>query len=48
MTTSAEAGPLRSPVTADDLDRAVRLAVGTLRQASPEAWNGMAGSLEWH
>ncbi|MFF3286285.1 maleylpyruvate isomerase N-terminal domain-containing protein [Streptomyces sp. NPDC003023] len=37
----------RPPVTADDLDRAVRLAVATLRDAPPEAWDGNAGTLEW-
>ncbi|MDP9841314.1 hypothetical protein [Streptosporangium lutulentum] len=34
-------------MTADDLDWAVRLAVGALREASPAAWDGKAGSLEW-
>ncbi|MFE6775001.1 hypothetical protein [Streptomyces sp. NPDC057702] len=37
----------RSPVTADDLDRAVRAAVDTLRQAPATAWEGRAGTLEW-
>ncbi|MGW0806428.1 hypothetical protein [Nonomuraea sp. NPDC002799] len=37
----------RSPVTADDLDEVVRLAVTGLSGASPEAWEGKAGSLEW-
>jgi hypothetical protein len=45
MPRSGEAGP--SPVTADDLDQAVRLAVGILREAPPLAWDGKAGSLEW-
>ncbi|MEV1176500.1 hypothetical protein [Nonomuraea sp. NPDC049784] len=36
-----------SPVTADDLDEAVRLAVATLREAPESAWDGKAGSLEW-
>jgi hypothetical protein len=35
------------PVTADDLDQAVQLAVTTLRDAPPAAWDGKAGSLEW-
>jgi len=35
------------PVTADDLDRAVQLALAVLRQAPPAAWEGRAGSLEW-
>ncbi|WP_194819649.1 maleylpyruvate isomerase N-terminal domain-containing protein [Nocardia sp. XZ_19_385] len=37
----------RTPVTADDLDLAVQLAVSTLRAASPSAWDGKAGALEW-
>jgi hypothetical protein len=45
MPRSAEAEPL--PITADDLDQAVRLAVTTLREAPREAWDGKAGSLEW-
>ncbi|MEV7967128.1 maleylpyruvate isomerase N-terminal domain-containing protein [Sphaerisporangium sp. NPDC088356] len=36
-----------SPVTADDLDQAVRLAVGLLSQAPAAAWDAKAGSLEW-
>ncbi|MEV0613192.1 maleylpyruvate isomerase N-terminal domain-containing protein [Nonomuraea sp. NPDC050404] len=37
-----------APVTADDLDEVVRLAVETLRQAAdPAAWDAPAGSLEW-
>ena len=32
---------------ADDLDRAVRLAVATLSAAPAAAWQGRAGSLEW-
>ena len=35
------------PVTADDLDQTVWLAVDTLGAASPDAWDGKAGSLEW-
>jgi hypothetical protein len=35
------------PVTSDDLDLAVRLALATLREAPPGAWEGRAGSLEW-
>ncbi|MFF7365908.1 maleylpyruvate isomerase N-terminal domain-containing protein [Streptomyces sp. NPDC008125] len=53
MSRSAETDPFSScaaadgPVTADDLDRAVRLAVDVLREAPPGAWEGKAGSLEW-
>lgn len=36
-----------SPVTADDLDLSVRLAVALLRDAPAAAWEGRAGSLEW-
>ncbi|MGI5122394.1 hypothetical protein ACQEU5_23050 [Marinactinospora thermotolerans] len=36
-----------SPVTADDVDLAVRLAVDTLRQAPEAAWDGPAGRLDW-
>ncbi|MCP3822550.1 hypothetical protein NLX86_32045 [Streptomyces sp. A3M-1-3] len=43
--TEAAAEP--SPVTADDVDQAVRLAVTTLREAPPAAWASEAGSLEW-
>jgi hypothetical protein len=39
--------PGASPVTADDLELAVRLAVSVLRQAPPDAWDENAGSLEW-
>ncbi|MFC1403955.1 MULTISPECIES: DinB family protein [Streptacidiphilus] len=35
------------PVTPDDLDLAVRLAVQLLRGAPAAAWDGEAGSLEW-
>lgn len=34
-------------VTADDVELAVRLAVSVLRKAPPDAWDAMAGSLEW-
>ncbi|MYT11396.1 MULTISPECIES: maleylpyruvate isomerase N-terminal domain-containing protein [unclassified Streptomyces] len=44
---SPEAALPPSAVTADDLDRAVQLAVSVLRQAPPTAWDGRAGSLEW-
>jgi hypothetical protein len=37
----------RSRVTADDLDRAVQLALATLREAPAGAGEGKAGSLEW-
>ncbi|MEY9486433.1 hypothetical protein RKD26_002227 [Streptomyces calvus] len=43
--TRSPAEPL--PVTADDLEHAVRLAVTALREAPSEAWDGKAGSLEW-
>ncbi|MFC5829158.1 hypothetical protein [Nonomuraea insulae] len=36
-----------SPVTADDLEEAVRLAVETLGRAPRDAWDGKAGTLEW-
>ncbi|MGD3108879.1 hypothetical protein [Streptomyces sp. YGL11-2] len=40
--------PSPSPVTADDLDLAVRLSVALLRTAPATAWEGApAGSLEW-
>ncbi|MFD6424664.1 hypothetical protein [Streptomyces sp. NPDC060198] len=47
MSRSAETGSARPPVTPDDLDLAVRLAVDALREAPAGAWEGMAGSLEW-
>ncbi|MFE0677325.1 hypothetical protein [Streptomyces sp. NPDC058867] len=47
MVPSAETAPTRSPVTADDVDLAVRLAVAALREAPPDAWEAKAGSLEW-
>ncbi|KJS54521.1 hypothetical protein VM98_18670 [Streptomyces rubellomurinus subsp. indigoferus] len=47
MSRSAETGSVSSPVTADDVDLAVRLAVGVLRDAPSEGWGGKAGSLEW-
>jgi hypothetical protein len=47
MSGSAEIGPSQPPVTADDLDLAVQLAVAALRQAPPAAWRERAGSLEW-
>ncbi|MET8081280.1 maleylpyruvate isomerase N-terminal domain-containing protein [Streptomyces sp. NPDC005303] len=47
MSRSAEIGPSSSPVTADDLDLAVQLALAVLRKAPPAAWDGKAGSLEW-
>jgi hypothetical protein len=37
----------RSPVTADDLDHAVRLALATLRRAPADGWRAKAGSLDW-
>ncbi|MFD5300938.1 hypothetical protein ACFWJU_37815 [Streptomyces mutabilis] len=47
MSRSVEAGSALSPVTADDVELAVRLAVGILRDAPLEGWSGKAGSLEW-
>jgi hypothetical protein len=47
MSRSIETGSVLSPVTADDVGLAVRLAVGILRDASPKGWGGKAGSLEW-
>lgn len=38
----------RSPVTADDLEQSVRLALATLRQAPPDAWQAKAGTLDWN
>lgn len=34
-------------VDGEDVRRAVALAVGTLREADPEAWEARAGTLEW-
>ncbi|MFI6155992.1 hypothetical protein ACIBCA_25290 [Kitasatospora sp. NPDC051170] len=47
MSRSVEHAPAPSPVTADDVELAVRLAVAALRQAPPDGWGGRAGSLEW-
>ncbi|WP_406136651.1 hypothetical protein [Streptomyces sp. NBC_01089] len=47
MSRSAEIGPSSSPVTADDLDLAVQLALAVLRTAPPAVWSEKAGSLEW-
>ncbi|MFC8451121.1 maleylpyruvate isomerase N-terminal domain-containing protein [Kitasatospora sp. NPDC057223] len=47
MPRSNDTGTHRQPVTADDLDLAVRLAVATLRDAPDAAWDRNAGSLEW-
>ncbi len=40
-------GPPTGPVTADDVRRAVRLAVAALRGALEADWDVRAGSLEW-
>ncbi|GAA2457399.1 hypothetical protein [Streptomyces macrosporus] len=40
-------GTSPSPVTADDLDRAVRLAVAALRGVPADGWEATAGTLEW-
>lgn len=47
MSLTSEASPAPSPVTPDDLDQAVQLAVALLRRAPAAAWDGKAGSLEW-
>ncbi|MEU7102647.1 hypothetical protein AB0A66_30545 [Streptomyces longwoodensis] len=47
MSRTAESGSHRAPVTADDLDLAVQLAVTLLREAPDGAWESKAGSLEW-
>ncbi|MYW01091.1 DinB family protein [Streptomyces sp. SID3343] len=47
MSRSPEADPTPSPVTAADLDLAVRQAVDTLHGAPASAWDTNAGSLEW-
>ncbi|MFZ3599590.1 hypothetical protein [Streptomyces sp. BH104] len=47
MSRSVETRPAPSPVTADDVDLAVRLAVDALRDAPPQGWGGKAGALEW-
>ncbi|MEW2630123.1 maleylpyruvate isomerase N-terminal domain-containing protein [Streptomyces sp. NPDC048389] len=44
---SPTAAAERAPVTADDLDLAVRLSVEALRGAPTSAWDGKAGTLEW-
>jgi hypothetical protein len=36
-----------SPVTADDVDQAVQLAVAALREAPATGWDAKAGTLEW-
>ncbi|MFC6576434.1 maleylpyruvate isomerase N-terminal domain-containing protein [Planomonospora parontospora] len=41
------AEPFRPPVTVDDLDQAVRLAVALLREAPAAVWDARAGTLEW-
>ncbi|MFJ6791380.1 hypothetical protein [Streptomyces angustmyceticus] len=47
MSRSAAAACPSSAVAADDLDRAVQLAVAVLHTAPPTGWDGKAGSLEW-
>ncbi|MGW6269936.1 hypothetical protein [Streptomyces sp. NPDC055060] len=39
--------PAPGPVTPDDLDRSLQLALAALREAPPAAWEGKAGTLEW-
>ncbi|MFC4563179.1 hypothetical protein ACFO4E_15040 [Nocardiopsis mangrovi] len=45
--TSSSSAPARPPVTADDVDLAVRLAVDALGRAPGPAWERKAGTLEW-
>ncbi|MCZ7414851.1 hypothetical protein [Streptomyces sp. WMMC897] len=47
MPRTAEPGLSSTPVTADDVDLVVRLAVAALRDVAPTAWDGKAGSLQW-
>ncbi|MFG2500161.1 maleylpyruvate isomerase N-terminal domain-containing protein [Streptomyces sp. NPDC048441] len=48
MRRQAEQDPATpGPVTADDLDQVVQLALTSLREAPATAWDGKAGSLEW-
>ncbi|MFF8971425.1 hypothetical protein [Streptomyces sp. NPDC014995] len=43
----SEAAVPRDPVTASDVESAVRLAVTALREAESADWDAKAGSLEW-
>lgn len=45
MTSAAQHPP--GPVTADDVDLAVRLSVAALRDAPEDGWDAAAGTLEW-
>ncbi|WP_327292628.1 DinB family protein [Streptomyces sp. NBC_01198] len=45
MTSAAERAP--GPVTADDVDLAVRLSVTALQAAPDSGWDKAAGSLQW-
>ncbi|MBW1597029.1 maleylpyruvate isomerase N-terminal domain-containing protein [Streptomyces sp. JJ38] len=47
MAPSADTGSPSVPVTADDVDLAVRLAVAVLGEAPRTAWDAKAGPLEW-
>ncbi|MFI8961513.1 hypothetical protein ACIGO8_05305 [Streptomyces sp. NPDC053493] len=47
MSRSDATGSVPSPVTADDVGLAVRLAVELLRHAPVDGWGSRAGSLEW-
>ncbi|MZD08210.1 hypothetical protein GTW43_24455 [Streptomyces sp. SID5785] len=47
MSRPVETRPASSPVTADDVDLAVQLAVDALREVPATAWDGAAGSLAW-
>ncbi|EST34103.1 hypothetical protein N566_18885 [Streptomycetaceae bacterium MP113-05] len=47
MTSPEASPPSLSPVTADDVDQAVLLALDVLREAPPAGWDASAGTLEW-
>lgn len=47
MSRSVASAAVSSPLTADDVDLAVRLALDVLRDAPVEGWGDRAGSLEW-
>ncbi|MGW4435180.1 hypothetical protein ACWELO_05340 [Streptomyces sp. NPDC004596] len=47
MSRSADIARSQAPVTADDLDLALQLALAVLREAPQAMWESKAGSLEW-
>ncbi|MCC3770512.1 hypothetical protein [Streptomyces sp. UNOC14_S4] len=47
LSLSSSSSRSSSPVTADDVDLAVQLAVNALREAAPMLWERKAGALEW-